>query len=308
MAMKSSESPRDLERPAVARLATPAAIGALVVAAGAAYFLGYLTDQSVAAALALLMGLVLAGFAVKASWDSTRPWMRWAGPAYAALMLVAALYPAKHALMPGAPDAERLLQPGESLSLPSSGDYRLLVHAPIEKEGEGQIAYRLLVGVQRIDGTLERVFAYRRSGRRGSVRVAETHDIKAHEVKVSGPTEVKLDDAKGLPAGEGMTVRAYREMPRAFWYVTLVLVFLGALLLEAKANARGTLAMVGATAGLYGIMIETANPDPNSSLGVVIASAVMAAAGGALGGSLLNTIGKKLLVRGGAPKKAEGRG
>jgi hypothetical protein len=246
-----------------------ALLGLVVAAVAIAYLLGSIHETALAMILASAFVVFLSGMALKSFFTEGGAAARASAVPYALLMLFAGLYPAKLAFMPGKPTAEGLLTGlHQSLSLPSGGSYHLLVSAPIRGSGEGQVSYRLRVGDQSLDGRLERVFVYRRAGRRGSVRVPEDHSVASHEVQLGGgvPPRIEVERLQGVET-------------------------------DSRKSSRGSISMAGAAAACFGALIESANPDPESSLGAVVVSALLAAGGGALVGSALGWIGRKVLQR-----------
>lgn len=268
-----------------------------LVAAG--YLLGFLGDRAVATVASLAFGAALAIIALRAGFERASSRTRAAVAGYAALMVAVGLYPAYQELAPGEPSVEgRLGSEQRSLALPSGGAYRLVVSAPLSGSREARVAYRLKVGGEALDGVLERVTTYQRVRRGGAMPVAEDHNVSAHELTVpDGAPRVELDSVTGEATGVQLTVRAYRVLP-PWLVVALTLLMLAAgTFLEGRLSARGALSMSGAAAALFGVLLKTT--DPASVLGPVLGSALLAAGGGALAGSVLGSIGRKLF----APKE-----
>ncbi len=265
----------------------------------AGYLLGFLGDRAVAAVASLAFGAALAVIAVRAGFERASSQIRAAVVAYAALMVAVGLYPAYQELMPGEPDAVGLLGAEQrSMALPSAGAYRLVVSAPLSGGREARITYRLRAGGEALDGVLERVTTYQRVRRGGAMPVAEDHNVSAHELTVGDGARVDLDSVAGEASGTALTIRAYKVVPPWLVYALMGLMLAAGTYLEGRLSARGALSMTGAAAALFGILLKTTNPA--AVLGPVLGSALLAAGGGALAGSVLGSVGRKLF----APKEA----
>jgi hypothetical protein len=279
-------------------------IVALVLAAGVAiaYFSGALADEQIAEMIALAFVLILFGFAVKAGFESRHGLMRLAVVAYALLFFLVGLYPATVELMPGKPVVEGQLSENQrTLALPLPGSYRLLVSSPLKQGGDARLAYKIRAGESSLEGALERVYSYRRVRRGNAMRISEDHDVESHDLKAEGnPPTLTLDSMSGESTGSALTVRAFRVVSPLAIHGAMALLLLLGMFLEAKIAARGALTMTGATAVCFGLLITSASP--GSVLGPVLGSVLLGAGGGALGGSLLAAVGRKLFK---APERAK---
>ena len=256
-----------------------------------AYFFNVVSDQVVGILIAGAFTLVLALMVLKVGLEQAKPVQRYASLALVLGIAFAALYPAKVALHLGHPDASATMsETNKTLKLTSGGEYHVLVSGHLGEGREAKISYRLKAGDLVIDGALERQYATRRARKGAAIQVAEDHDLMAHEVNVSGASpQLVLDQ---ITAGQQVLVQAYAMMPQELVWALMALVALLGMFVETKAPSSGTVVMAAAAAICFGIIIETAD-QRSMALGTLWGS-LLAAGGGAVMGSVLGGIGKKI--------------
>lgn len=271
-----------------------------------AYFFNVVSDQVVGILIAGAFALVLALMVLKVGVDQVKPTLRYVSFALALGIAFAALYPAKVALHLGHADASATMsEANKTLTLPSGGEYNVLVSGRLGEGQEAKISYRLKAGAAVVDGALERQYATRRARRGAAIQVAEDHDLAAHEISVPSASPVLVLDQ--ITSGQQVLVQAFSSIPSLVVWAVMALVLALAAFLEAKAPSSGTVAMAGAAAVCFGFIIETAD-QRSMALGTLWGS-LLAAGGGAVLGSILGAVGRKVFkaeaagVKGKAEKK-----
>jgi len=255
-----------------------------------AYFFSWVSDQLVGLLIAGAFVIVLALFALKVAFETTRTGLRNALIVYVLVFAAVALYPAKDALHLGHPSASATLTESQSLTLPSDGAYHVLVSGHLAEGHDARITYKLKAGDESVDGTLERQYMTRRARRGASIQVPEDHDLEAHEMTVSGnPPAIVLDS---VSAGHELLVQAFRTVPMPIVWAVMLLVLIAGTFLEVKLASNGSVVMTGASAVCFGLVIKTANP--SSMAWATLWGALLAAGGGAIAGSALSGIGRKV--------------
>jgi len=270
-----------------------AGVIAAVAAAGVAiaYFFNAISDQLVGILVAGAFVLVLALLVLKVGVDLVNPVLRYATFAFVVGLGFVALYPAKVALHLGRPDAAATLQEGSNtLKLARGGTYRVLISGHLGEGRDARITYRLKSDDEAVEGALERQMTTRRARRGASIQVPEDHDVEAQEISVPGANPVLVLDQ--VSSGQQLLVQAYSELPSAVLWVVMTLVLLLGMFLEVKAPSNGTLVMAGASAVCFYFIIRTANP--SSMAWATLWGALLAAGGGALFGTILGAVGKRI--------------
>ncbi|HEY3449822.1 MAG TPA: hypothetical protein VGK67_25935 [Myxococcales bacterium] len=268
------------------------AIAVLAGGVSIAYFLNVVSDQVVGILIAGAFALVLGLMVLKVGLDQAKPAVRYASFALVLGIAFAALYPAKVALHLGHPDASATLsETSRTLKLGSGGDYHVLVSGHLGESRDAKISYRLKAGgTSIIDGALERQYATKRARKGASIQVAEDHDLAAHEVNVPGANpQLVLDQ---ITTGQQVLVQAFSMVSPPIVWVLMALVLLLGTFVETKVPSSGTVVMAAAAAVLFGFIIETA--DQRSMALGSLWGALLAAGGGAVLGSVLAAIGKKV--------------
>lgn len=263
----------------------------LVAGIGLAYYFNVVSDQVIGMLIAGAFVLVLALIVLKVALEVHKPGLRYGIFAFTLGLAAIALYPAKVALHLGrATASETLSEANPALKLPSGGDYRVLVSGHLD-EGQGaRVAYTLKSGDQSIEGALERQYATRRARRGAAIQVPEDHDLEAHEISVpSGSPQILLDR---VTPGHQVKVQAFPMLPPALVYLLMVVVAVAGMFLETRAPNNGSLVMTGAAAVSFGLILKTANP--GSMALATLWAAMLAAGGGAVVGTFLGAIGKKI--------------
>lgn len=272
----------------------------VVVGMGVGCFFGWIRESVIGLVLAGAFAATLAGIALNAAFSRLSGLPRAGGILLAALIVVVCLYPAREMIAPGSPEVEgRVSLQSPELAL-KPGSWRLLVSSHLSAGSDATVSYILHAGSETLEGTLERVMSRQRAGRRGSIEVVEDHDIVAHEVTLrGGDTAVRLDTLSGRSTTNDLLIRAYPALPSWTLFAVIgALVALG-IALEAKFKARSAFTMTAVAALCFGLLIRTASL--GSTIGPVVYSALLAAGGGALGGSLLSGLIKRV---GKPPEKA----
>jgi membrane-bound ClpP family serine protease len=132
----------------------------------------------------------------------------------------------------------------------------------------------------------------------------------AHELAVPGASPRLVLDQ--ITAGQQVLVQAFSTLPAALVWALMALVLVLAAFVEAKAQSSGTVAMAGAAAVLFGFIIETA--DQRSMALGTLWGALLAAGGGAVLGTVLGAVGRRVFKaepagpRGQAAEKKGGGG
>ncbi|MBI5542712.1 MAG: hypothetical protein HY901_02410 [Deltaproteobacteria bacterium] len=280
-----------------------AVVVALLGAGGIAlaYFFNWVSDQLVGLFVAGAFATVLAVLVVRVALDLVQPGLRYGAFALVLGMACVALYPASVALHLGRPSASATLDEGNStLALPSGGHYQVLVSGHLGESRDARITYRLKAGEEVVDGALERAYMTRRARRGAAIQVPEDHDLAAHEIAVPDASP-SLTLETGTKAA--MLVQAFHILPPALVWALMLLVALAGMFLESRAPSNGTLVMSAVAAGCFGLIIKTATP--SSMAWATLWGALLAAGGGAVGGSILAAIGKKVFP---APEAAGPKG
>ena len=259
---------------------------------GLAYFFSWVSDQLIGLLIAGAFTIILAVLALKVAFETSKTGLRNLLVVYVLLFAAVALYPAKDALHLGHPTASATLTETQSLSLPSGGAYRVLVSGHLSEGRDASIKYRIKAGDEAVDGELKREYLTRRARRGASIQVPEDHDLEAHEMSISNtPPAIVLES---VTTGHEVLVQAFRTVPMPIVWVAMALVLILGTFLEVKLASNGSVVMTGASAVCFGLVIKTANPSA-----MALASlwgALLAAGGGAIAGSVLGAIGRKVFT------------
>ncbi|MGC4113507.1 MAG: hypothetical protein QM765_02335 [Myxococcales bacterium] len=270
-----------------------AGIALALAAAGIAlaYFLNLVSDQVVGILVAGAFALILALMVLKVALEQVKPAIRYSAFALVLGMAFASIYPAKVALHLGHPDASATLsEASKTLALTSGGEYHVLVSGHLGQGQDAKISYRLKAGESTAEGALQREMATRRARKGAGYQVAEDHDVMAHELAVpSADPKLVLDQ---VSSGQQVLVQAFSTLPQPLLWALLALVLLLGMFVEAKAPSSGTVVMAAAASVCFGLIIATA--DQRSGVGGMLGSALLGGFGGAVLGSILGVVGKKV--------------
>ncbi len=273
------------------KVALGVAVAVIGIGLAIGHFLDWISGQIIGSFIAGGFVVVLALLVVRVALQTVRPVLRMALFLYVLLFAAVAIYPASEALRLGRPSSSGIVsESNRSLALPSEGIYRVLVRGHLSTGSDARISYRFKAGEAGFEGALTRDYVVRRARRGPGIQGVEDHDLKVHEVSVTGsPATLVLDSIGG---GTELTLEAFRVVPELVIWLFMGLVALAGMFLEAKAPSNGTVVMTGASAVFFGLIIKIATPTSMGS--ATFWSALLGAGGGAIGGSILNAAAKKI--------------
>lgn len=261
----------------------------LAGAAWGLYVLGLLPEGPTAAALAVIVGLVVALLMIRPALAAgvdrlTR------GLAVAAALLAATVGAgaAIGATLPGTALAEGdLARVGDTLPLPDglSGRAKLLVHARLPASGTPQADFRLGGTAAPLEGRVERTVSSVRVGRGNRANV--THDLDEtwlHGAVGPASSALRLERLSGQLAGP-LHVAVYRDLlpPGAAWLIAGVA--LAAAAVAESRLRRGSVAPLAGMAAGYGLLVA-GNATPAQAVGTSLGAVLLGGLGGALAGGL----------------------
>jgi len=277
----------------------PVAAVALMVLAGVLYWLGTLSEETMAALIIVGAPLVGAIFMARPALDPARSsqgraliWIA------TAATLAMAVVPAFRAVFPGTPlfTGDAGLE-GDSIAVPPgvSGRVRLLVNGKLGQGGESTVRFTLTGTTEPVEGTIERTFTMARVGKSGRARVAHDHTSDYYQASLpAGMQALKLDHVAGQLGGR-LEVAAYRVLFRPAELVWLaVLVLLLAAAADARAGIQGNLAITAGMILAFGSIVLI-QATPHSAVGVSFGGLVLGAIVGAFAGSLAAWIVRKFV-------------
>jgi hypothetical protein len=276
-----------------------AVVAAIVVAAGAAYWAGVLSEGTTAALVAGGAGVVVGVLVLRpALATGADPLGRWLGIAAAIAAALLTALPAIGTVAPGEPAfAADLAAQGDAAPVPAgvAGPVRLLVRAPLPQGGMPVVGFRLAGTDRPVEGKLERTMGTARVGRGARTAVEYDHSALWLEAKLpASGGELKLDRLTGQPAGP-LHVAVY---PDRLPYGLLVGLCVLALLLAAVADGRlggkhGAAPLAGM--GLAFGLLVAGNATPQSALGTTLGGVVLGAMLGALAGWIAGFVVRPLV-------------
>lgn len=270
---------------------------ALLVLAGASYFLGLLGEEATAATGVVVVALAGVSLMLRGAAVAERM-PRAVALAAALATLAGVLLPALPTVAPGRPLVEgELGQAGDRLALPpgAHGRMRLLVSGKLVEGGETSVQYAISGPQPEVEGKLERVFRQVRVGRGGRGRAASDHTADWYDAVVPEATpELQLRKVSGQLGGR-LHVGVYQPLlPAPYPWVLAGLALLLAALAEARLGRKNGVAVPAGMALAFGLLV-TFNATPGSAVGQVGGGVILGAIVGSLVGWLVGLLGRKLL-------------
>ncbi len=277
----------------------PVAALAVVVATGALYLTGLLSEAATGAVVAAAAPVVVAAVMLRPALDAGRDRggraLLWAATA---LTLAFTAIPALQAILPGQPIFQGDVGiEGEGIAVPPgvSGRVRLLVNGKLKEGGEPSVAFRLTGTEQPIEGRLERTIGYARVGRAGRTRVAHEHTSDWYEGKLApGATELRLAALRGQLGGR-MQVSVYRDwLPHWLLFLGAVAALLVAAAADARLAMKNSAAVASGMSVAFGLLVAF-NATPGTAVGPAVGGLVLGAMAGAISGAAAAWIGRKVV-------------
>ena len=288
----------------------PVAAIAVVVATGALYAAGLVSEVTTAALLAVAAPLAVTVVMLRPALEGGRD----AGSralliVAAALTLLVTMVPALQAILPGdALFGGDVGIEGETIAVPPGvdGRIRLLVAGRLREGGEPSATFVFTGTRQPIEGKLERTTSYARVGRLGRTPVTHDHTSDWYEGVLSpGTSALRLDRLQGHLGGR-LQISVYRDwLPHGLQVVVALLVLLLAALADARAGIQGNAAVLSGMTLAFGLLVSF-NATPAAAVGPAAGGVILGAVIGALAGAVAGWLGRKLVPA--ARKRPGGKG
>ncbi len=271
-------------------------VGALVLAALAwgLYQAGLVPEAPAGAAIAVVVAAVLGLYLVRPLLGaSVEPTVRAAGLAVAFAAFILCLRPPLNAVLPGADLAEgELARQGDALPLPpgTTGNVRVLVHAPLPPGGTPEVQFRLGAGAGAMTGHVERTVSFGRAGRAGRTTVLHDRNETWVHGSLAAGAPLTLESLTGQVAGP-LHVMVVREwIPPGLLWLLAFLVVAAAAVVEVRLG-KGNLGALAGMAAAYGLLVS-GNATPATAVGTSLGGVLLGGLTGAAAGAILTLVAR----------------